>query len=82
MTTTVADQIDLPRHLKDRQILDLPWRGWRALPPAEVTSNLFGGALGGRRGGRPGWEPWGTAGGVQEAGGALAALGLGQRKIA
>ena len=30
--------------------------------------------------GRPGWEPWGTAGGAQEAGGAPAALGLGQRE--
>jgi len=35
-TTTAADQIDLPRHLEDRQILDLSWRGWRARPPAEI----------------------------------------------
>ena len=35
-TTTAADQIDLPRHLEDQQILDLPWRGWRARPPAEI----------------------------------------------
>ncbi|KAG2655385.1 hypothetical protein PVAP13_1KG008050 [Panicum virgatum] len=33
-TATAADQIDLPRHLEDWQILDLPWRGWRARPPA------------------------------------------------
>ena len=39
-TTTAADQIDLPRHLEDQQILDLPWRGWRARPQ-----------LGDRRGG-------------------------------
>ena len=43
--------------------------------------DLPGGALAGRRGGGPGWEPWGTAGGAPEAGGAPAALGLGQRKI-
>ena len=71
-TTTAADQIDLPRHLEDQQILDLPWRGWRALPPAEVMSNLLGGALGGRRGGALDGS----------RGGRPVALGLGQRKIA
>ena len=74
MTTTVADQIDLPRHLKDRQILDLPWRGGRALPPAEVMGDLPGGALEGCRGKQ------GEGGGAR--GGAPAALGLGQRKVA
>ena len=49
-TTTATDQIDLPRHLEDRQILDLPWRGWRARPPAEIDISP-GGALGDRRGG-------------------------------
>ena len=82
MTTTVADQIDLPRHLKDRQILDLPLRGWRALPLAEVVSNLPGGALGGRRGGALDGSRGGRPAARAEAGGAPAALGLGQRKIA
>ena len=44
--TTAADQVDLPQHLEDRQTFDLPWRGWRALPPTEVMGNLPGGALG------------------------------------
>ena len=75
MTTTAADQIDLPRHLKDRQILDLPWRGWRALPPAEVMGDLPGGALEGRRVG----ALEGRRG--KQGEGAPAALGLGQRKV-
>ena len=55
-----ADQVDLPQYLEDRQTFDLPWKGWRALPPVEVMGNLPGGALGlgegaaleGRRGNR------------------------------
>jgi len=58
LTTTAANQIDLPQHLEDQQIFDLPWRGWSALPPAKVMGNLpegtqglrEGSALEGRRG--------------------------------
>ena len=49
--TTAADQVDLPQHLEDRQTFDLLWRGWRALPRAEVMGNLPGGTLGFGEGG-------------------------------
>jgi len=51
LTTTAANQIDLPQHLEDQQIFDLPWRGWSALPPAEVMGNLPEGTLGFGEGG-------------------------------
>ena len=49
-TTTAADQIDLPRHLEQRQIEGSARKKWRACPPAEIDISP-GGTLVDRRGG-------------------------------
>jgi len=36
-TTTAAYQIDLPRHLEERQIDGSAGKKWRARPPAEIN---------------------------------------------
>jgi len=60
-TTTAADQIDLPRHLEQRQIEGSAGKKWWARPPAEIDISP-----GGARG-----PSWGLAGGEPEtAGGA------------
>jgi hypothetical protein len=48
--TAAADQIDLPRHLEQRQIEGSAGKKWRARPPAEIDISP-GGTLADRRGG-------------------------------
>jgi len=50
LTTTAADQIDLPRHLEQRQIEGSAGKKWRARPPTEIDISP-GGTLADRCGG-------------------------------
>ena len=49
LTTTAADQIDLPRHLEQRQIEGSVGKKWRVRPRAEI--DISPGGLADRRGG-------------------------------
>ena len=50
LTTTAADQINLSRHLEQRQIKGSAGKKWRARPPAEIDISSRG-TLADRRGG-------------------------------